>query len=213
SSAFVLFLLCLSPRPPRPTLFPYTTLFRSARRSAPLVHRRRGLQRSRRCAHGGGGEAQQAASRRARHGRRISRHRRATARTRPIGIGAKRMTTTEPLFNPFAPGFTDNPYPHYDVLREQAPVYQHRLGFCILTRYDDVAGSLRGGHSGEPRNTGPGPMPAPPEPVYGAATPVFPALSMLARDPPDHTRLRRPVWKAFTRRSIEERRPHIERLV
>jgi len=123
------------------------------------------------------------------------------------------MTTTEPLFNPFAPGFTDNPYPHYDVLREQAPVYQHPLGFWILTRYDDVAGLLRAGHSVEPRNMGPSPMRDLQEQVYGDETPVFQALSMLDRDPPDHTRLRRLVAKAFTRRAIEERRPHIERLV
>jgi len=123
------------------------------------------------------------------------------------------MTATEPLFNPFAPGFTENPYPHYDRLREQAPVYQHPLGFWILTRYDDVAALLRGGHSVEPRNMAPSPMRDLQQSVYGDGKPVFNAMSMLDRDPPDHTRLRRLVSKAFTRKAVEERRPHIERLV
>ncbi|MGH3433903.1 MAG: cytochrome P450 [Thermocrispum sp.] len=123
------------------------------------------------------------------------------------------MTQTEPLFNPFAPGYTDNPYPHYDALREQAPVYEHPLGFWILTRYDDVAALLRSGHSVEPRTMGPSPMRELQLSVYGEDAAGFRGMSMLDRDPPDHTRLRRLVAKAFTRKAIESRRPHIEDLV
>ena len=32
-------------------------------------------------------------------------------------------TLPPPLFDPFAPGFTDDPYPQYAVMRAQAPVY------------------------------------------------------------------------------------------
>src|SRR5690606_17204721 len=49
--------------------------------------------------------------------------------------------------------------------------------------------------------------------VYGDGKPVCNAMSMLDRDPPDHTRLRRLVSKAFTRKAVEERRPQIERRV
>ena len=53
------------------------------------------------------------------------------------------QTLPPPLFDPFAPGFTDDPYPQYAVLRAAAPVYQHPLGFWLLTCYDDVAWLLR----------------------------------------------------------------------
>lgn len=119
----------------------------------------------------------------------------------------------EPLFNPFAPGYTDNPYPHYARLREQAPVYQHPLGFWILTRYDDVSALLRAGHSVEVCNMGPSPMRDMQRAAYGEDPPGFRGQSILDRDPPDHTRLRRLVAKAFTRRAIEARRPHIVELV
>ncbi|MQA60170.1 MAG: cytochrome P450 [Actinophytocola sp.] len=119
----------------------------------------------------------------------------------------------EALFNPFAPGYTDNPYPQYARLREQAPVYQHPLGFWILTRYGDVAALLRSGNSVEVRNMGPSPMRDLQRSVYGDEPPGFRGQSMLDRDPPDHTRLRRLVAKAFTRKSIEALRPHIVDLV
>jgi cytochrome P450 len=63
-----------------------------------------------------------------------------------------------PLFDPFAPGFTDDPYPQYAALREAAPVYEHPLGFWLLTRYDDVSWLLRGGLSVEDRNLADGPL-------------------------------------------------------
>ena len=49
----------------------------------------------------------------------------------------------EPLFNPFAPGFTDDPYPQYAAVRAAAPVYEHPLGFWLLTGYADVSWLLR----------------------------------------------------------------------
>jgi cytochrome P450 len=49
---------------------------------------------------------------------------------------------TAVIFNPFTPGFTEDPYPHYSALREADPV-QHPGGFWLLTRYDDVAALLR----------------------------------------------------------------------
>ena len=50
-----------------------------------------------------------------------------------------------PLFDPFAPGFTDDPYRQYAALRSEAPLYEHPLGFWLLTRYDDVSWLLRPG--------------------------------------------------------------------
>ncbi|HSZ41199.1 MAG TPA: cytochrome P450 [Trebonia sp.] len=120
-----------------------------------------------------------------------------------------------PLFDPFAPGFTANPYPQYAALRERAPVYRHPIGFWLLTRYDDVSRLLRASHSVEAAKVTPdSPLAKARRATYGeqrlgqARTP-----SMLDRDPPDHTRLRRLVSKAFTPRAVEALRPRITALV
>ncbi|MGB6453269.1 MAG: cytochrome P450 [Streptosporangiaceae bacterium] len=118
-----------------------------------------------------------------------------------------------PLFDPFAPGFTDDPYPQYAVLRAEAPVYQHPFGFWLLTRYDDVSWLLRAGLSVEERNVDDGPFRQLRDQMYGDQPPSADKLSMLDRDPPDHTRLRRLVSKAFTPRAVEALRPRITALV
>src|SRR5436305_12038602 len=122
---------------------------------------------------------------------------------------------TEPLFNPFAPGFTDDPYPQYAAVRAAAPVYQHPMGFWMLTRYADVSWLLRAaGMSVEDRNLADSPLAELREATFGEDG-GLPAdrRSMLDRDPPDHTRLRRLVSKAFTPRAIEALRPRITELV
>ncbi len=118
-----------------------------------------------------------------------------------------------PLFDPFAPGFTDDPYPQYAALRDEAPVYQHPLGFWLLTCYDDVSWLLRAGLSVEDRNLAEGPLTQLREQMRGEQTPRTDGLSMLDRDPPDHTRLRRLVSKAFTPRAIQALQPRITALV
>ena len=123
-------------------------------------------------------------------------------------------TLPSPLFDPFAPGFTDDPYPSYAAVRAQAPVYEHPLGFWLLTRYDDVSWLLRAGLSVEDRNVAADSLLRQlREEAYGNELPRAEALSMLDRDPPDHTRLRRLVSKAFTPRAIEALRPRITELV
>ena len=123
------------------------------------------------------------------------------------------QTLPPPLFDPFAPGFTDDPYPQYAALRAQAPVYQHPLGFWLLTRYDDVSWLLRAALSVEDRNVADGPFLELREQLRGEETPRSGGLSMLDRDPPDHTRLRRLVSKAFTPRAVQALRPRITELV
>jgi pimeloyl-[acyl-carrier protein] synthase len=111
-------------------------------------------------------------------------------------------------FNPMAPEFVADPYPTYHRLRAEDPVHQSPLGFWVLTRYEDVVSVLR-----DPRLIK--------EPIaafvaarFGlAAPPTGMGLSMLDRDPPDHTRLRGLVSKAFTPRVIERLRPHIQHIV
>ena len=124
-------------------------------------------------------------------------------------------TMPPPLFDPFAPGFTDDPYPQYATMRERAPVYQHPLGFWLLTAYDGVSWLLRApGLSVEDDNVAADSLLRQlREEVYGDGAPRASALSMLDRDPPDHTRLRKLVSKAFTPRAIQALRPRITGLV
>jgi cytochrome P450 len=121
----------------------------------------------------------------------------------------------EPLFNPFAPGFTDDPYPQYAAVRAAAPVYEHPMGFWLLTGYAEVSWLLRAaGLSVEDRNLADSPFVQLREATFGAdAARPAEEMSMLDRDPPDHTRLRRLVSKAFTPRAIQGLRPRITDLV
>ncbi len=127
------------------------------------------------------------------------------------------MTETIPpaLFDPFAPGFTDDPYPQYATMRAQAPVYQHPFGFWLLTSYEGVSWLLRaaGLSVADGNVAADSPLRQLREEVYGDGTPRAGALSMLDRDPPDHTRLRKLVSKAFTPRAIQALRPRITELV
>ena len=120
-------------------------------------------------------------------------------------------TMPTPLFDPFAPGFTDDPYPQYALMRSQATVYQHPFGFWLLTGYDEVSWLLRApGLSVEDDNiAADNPMRLVREAIYGEITQDPAALSMLDRDPPDHTRLRKLVSKAFTPRAIQALQPRI----
>ncbi len=123
------------------------------------------------------------------------------------------MTSTL-VFNPFAPGYADDPYPHLAELRDGDPVHQHPMGFWFLTRYADVNTLLRSGMSVELRNLGGGRLreqrqeAVGDEPQWAGAE-----LSMLDRDPPDHTRLRKLVAKAFTRRAVNAIEPRVVELV
>jgi len=112
----------------------------------------------------------------------------------------------EAHFNPMDPEFVADPYPTYHRLRAEDPVHHSPLGFWVLTRYEDVVAVLR-----DPRLA----KEAIAEFVAARLGTTAPAgrFSMLDRDPPDHTRLRGLVNKAFTPRVVEALRPHIQQIV
>ncbi len=118
------------------------------------------------------------------------------------------MASTEVTFNPFLPEFHANPYPFYRRLREHDPVHETPMGFWVLTRYDDVVTILRDPRFGREEFA---PLLAA---IYGdEASPGSIPRSMLFRDPPDHTRLRTLVNRAFTPRVVENLRPRIQQIV
>jgi cytochrome P450 len=113
----------------------------------------------------------------------------------------------EVQFHPMDPGFVADPYPTYHRLRAEDPVHHSPLGFWVLTRYDDVVAVLRDARFIKE------PIAAFVAARFGVAVPPGLGLSMLDRDPPDHTRLRGLVNKAFTPRVVEALRPQVQRIV
>jgi cytochrome P450 len=109
-------------------------------------------------------------------------------------------------FDPLDPDFVADPYPTYHRLRADDPAHRSAQGFWVLTRYDDVVSVLRDPRMGKEA------IEALVAARYGAPAPAV-GLSMLVRDPPDHTRLRGLVSKAFTPRVVEVLRPHIQEIV
>jgi hypothetical protein len=107
------------------------------------------------------------------------------------------------------PRFLADPYPVFRQLRSHTPVVKAPFGRWFLTGYEDTALLLRdrrfGKGYGDPealtRRFGPTAMQ---EPAVVELTHM-----MLMRDPPDHTRLRGLVTKAFTARRIEALRDGI----
>src|SRR3954451_13840506 len=120
-------------------------------------------------------------------------------------------TTTEPLFNPLSPEFIRDPYPHYQRLREHDPMHLTPFGALVASRHAEASVVLRDRRFGKDyvertiRRYGPQIM----------EEPVFRSMShwMLQQDPPDHTRLRGLVVKAFTARRVEDMRPRIQQVV
>lgn len=118
------------------------------------------------------------------------------------------------LFNPFRSDVRADPYPFYDRLRTEDPVHWTPFGFWILTRHADGAAVLRNRRFSmiDPRDR---------ETVFGdllggdALEAVQRAMekAMLFMNPPDHTRLRTLVSKAFTPRTVEAMRPRIQAIV
>ena len=119
--------------------------------------------------------------------------------------------TSAPLFNPLSPEFIRNPYPHYERMRATDPMHLTPLGVYVASRHADVSLVVRDKRFGKEyaersaRRYGPKIMEEPLFKSFG--------LTMLQQDPPDHTRLRGLVVKAFTARRVEDMRPRIQQVV
>jgi cytochrome P450 len=100
-------------------------------------------------------------------------------------------------FDPLRPGFRDDPYAVYRRQRETDPVHFSPLGMWTLTRHADIEAALRNPKLGHGVT------------VNGAGD----YLSFLTLNPPDHTRLRGLVSRAFTPKVIREMGPRIAQRV
>ena len=107
-----------------------------------------------------------------------------------------------------------NPYPRYAAIREHARAFRSGMGFVVVARYEDCQWVLRDARFGKGEQ-------GPRWEEYGLTEAQWNerfsglearTMSMLGLDPPDHTRLRRLVAKAFTPKTVENLRPDIVRL-
>jgi len=104
-----------------------------------------------------------------------------------------------------------DPYPIYREIRERAPVFRgETMPLWYVSGYDDCRSLLRDNRFGKGEPRGGGLFEGSEAPVLEGETR---ARSMLFLNPPDHTRLRGLVSRAFTPRRMEEMRPHVERMV
>src|SRR5438874_3532023 len=130
-------------------------------------------------------------------------------------IEAESAPETAPLrsgvaLTPLDPAFAGDPQPALDALRKREPVH-HDTQFerWVLSRHDDVDALLRDRSLAvDPRKANAGTFMANFAGDYSDHDP-----SILLLDPPEHTRLRSIVTKAFTPRAIEEMRPRIQQII
>jgi len=119
-------------------------------------------------------------------------------------------------FEPQDLGFIEDPYPVYDELRREHPLlYDEATDHWLVSRYEDVNALLRdrrGGrtylHMASHEEMGHEPPPTWQDPFWKLIN-----SGILDMEPPDHTRVRRLVSKAFTPGFVERLRPRIESLV
>jgi cytochrome P450 len=117
-------------------------------------------------------------------------------------------------WNPFSPETHANPYPVYRQLREQEPMYwSDLLEGRVLTRYDDVVAVLKHPRMSADRRRARNRFVQAAMEAQQDAGPMSMANTMLSSDPPEHTRLRGLVSKAFTPRVVENMRPRIQQIV
>ncbi len=109
-------------------------------------------------------------------------------------------------WDPLDPAFRADPYPAYRDLLEEHPLYRSPYGPLVVSRYEDCMTILRSPNVSNDWRKSPRWAPAFEE-SEETGTPSF-----LFLDPPDHTRLRGLVSRAFTPRRVEAVRPLAQRI-
>ncbi|MFG2450333.1 cytochrome P450 [Streptomyces sp. NPDC048512] len=125
------------------------------------------------------------------------------------------QTPAPGAFDPWDPAFVADPYPAYEELRARGRVHHYEpTNQWLVPRHADVSALLRDrrlGRTYQHRFThedfGRTPPPPEQEPFH-----VLNDHGMLDLEPPDHTRIRRLVSKAFTPRTVERLKPYVEGL-
>lgn len=126
------------------------------------------------------------------------------------------MTSNSIEFNPLDANFRVDPYPTYHRLRSQNPIHRHFMGSWMITRYADAVKVLRDSRFGGdnlPRRI------ADKNQYLAEETADFKALIqaisswLLYLEPPNHSRMRSLVGKAFYPKIVEQLRPQVQQIV
>jgi cytochrome P450 len=118
-------------------------------------------------------------------------------------------------FDPHDIGFIGNPYPVYARLRESGPIhYFADTNQWIVPRYEDVGRLLRDRRFGRTYHhmATHAEMGRPDEPEWHGPFWRLIRAGILDMEPPDHTRVRTLVNKAFTPRRVQGLRPFVQRI-
>ena len=119
-------------------------------------------------------------------------------------------------FAPTELGFIADPYPVYADLREREPVaYDEATDHWLISRYEDVNALLRDRRFGRTYRhlASHAEMGHPSPPEWHAPFWDLINAGILDMEPPNHTRVRRLVAKAFTPRFVEGLRPRVQSIM
>ena len=131
---------------------------------------------------------------------------------RSVAVGAllaRERWQSGVAYNPLSARVARDPYPVYAKLRARDPVHYSRLmDAWVFTRYRDADAILR-----DHRHFSSDPRKRKASKRQRASLPSPEDMTMLFLDPPDHTRLRALVNKAFTRKAVNALEPHVRGLM
>jgi cytochrome P450 len=119
-------------------------------------------------------------------------------------------------FAPTELDFIADPYPAYATLREREPVrYDEATDHWLISRYEDVNALLRDRRVGRTYRhlASHAEMGHPDPPEWHAPFWDLINAGILDMEPPDHSRVRRLVAKAFTPRFVEGLRPRVQAIM
>lgn len=116
-------------------------------------------------------------------------------------------------YNPLGVEHTENPYPLFERARREAPVFfSPPFNLWVVTRYDDIRTVLKDpARFSSAQSTAVSAKP-PAEVLEVMADGWGEVATLVTSDPPDHTRFRSLINKAFTPRRVAEREGRIRQI-
>ena len=118
-------------------------------------------------------------------------------------------------FDPFVEPYLSDPYPFWMRAREQEPVFfSPQIDYWVVTRYEDIKAIFS-----DPQTFSAGNAQTPIRPLAAGVTKMLRDGGLKTRpvmsncDPPEHARIRKHTWGAFTPKRVAQLEPQIRGLV